>query len=95
MVLLLQAFAFALSPHLAELRCLQYKKIALRVEISSETTEYKAGSNGCVFKPPCAISDSVDTHLIPLVFEEAARVQSTSPIAIELHFYILDVDSNN
>jgi len=83
-----------MSAHLSLLRSLEYHKLALRVNISTENVEYKAGSNGTEFASKVetkTISDSMDTHLIPVVFEEAARVQSTSPIAIELHFYLLDI----
>ena len=95
-LLLLQAFCLAMSAHISLLRSLRYHKLALRVHISVENVEYKAGCNGTQFTTTVsdatsAICDSMDTHLVPVVFEEAARVQSTAPIAMELHFYLLDI----
>ncbi len=91
MSFMFQAFSMAMAAHVAELRNLNCLKLALRVEISVEKTEYIAGSNGVLFKPPSAITDSLDTHLVPLVFEEATRVQSTAPINVELHFHLLEI----
>ena len=61
-----------------ELRALGCSKVGLRVHISVDQVEYKAGCNNThLFTPPSAISDSMDSHLLQLVSRRGEAVATS------------------